>query len=326
MASIKPYGSGYRAFVCVSGFRVTKTFRTRREASAWASATEDELRTGAPLRERHTVSDVLQRYAAEVSPGKRGKRWEQIRLEALDSMRCVPSNLRIDELTTAHLAAWRDARLAVVKPGTVLREIALLSAVFETARREWQWIRVNPLDDLRRPRQPDHREVLITWRQILAMLRALDWHTGPCRSTRQAVGRAFILALRTGMRAGELAKLTWSNVRDDYVILPETKTRPRNVPLTRESARVLRSMDGWDRVLVFGISAQTLDAVFRRARVQAGLAGFTFHDARHTAATMMARRIDVLDMCKVFGWRNTGQALTYYNPSASEIAGRLRRR
>lgn len=36
--------------------------------------------------------------------------------------------------------------------------------------------------------------------------------------------------------------------------------------------------------------------------------------------------IDVLDLCKVFGWRNTGQALTYYNPSAAEIAVRLRRR
>ncbi len=40
-------------------------------------------------------------------------------------MRCFPASLRIDELTTSHLAAWRDARLDVVKPGTVLREIAV---------------------------------------------------------------------------------------------------------------------------------------------------------------------------------------------------------
>jgi hypothetical protein len=36
------------------------------------------------------------------------------------------------------------------------------------------------------------------------LLRALGWRSGPVKSTRQAVGMAFLLALRTGMRAGEL--------------------------------------------------------------------------------------------------------------------------
>ena len=70
---------------------------------------------------------------------------------------------------------------------------------------------------------------------------------------------------------------------------------------------------------------QTLDALFRKLRDAAGLSGFTFHDTRHTAATMIARKLDVLDLCKMFGWKNTTRALTYYNPTASDIAKRLRR-
>jgi integrase len=82
-------------------------------------------------------------------------------------------------------------------------------------------------------------------------------------------------------------------------------------------------MRGWDQELVFGVQSQTLDTLFRRARDRAGLAGFTFHDARHTACTRLARKVDVLDLCKIMGWVRTTQALSYYNPKASDIARRL---
>jgi hypothetical protein len=82
-------------------------------------------------------------------------------------------------------------------------------------------------------------------------------------------------------------------------------------------------MKGWDAVSVLGIKSQTLDALFRRARDRAGLAGFTFHDSRRNAATSISRRVDPLMLCRIFGWKKADQALTYYAPSASLIAGRL---
>ena len=82
-------------------------------------------------------------------------------------------------------------------------------------------------------------------------------------------------------------------------------------------------MRGFDAELVFGLKSQTLDALFRRSRDRTGLSGFTFHDARHTAATVLAQRIHVLDLCRVFGWTNTRRALTYYNPKAADLAKRM---
>lgn len=82
-------------------------------------------------------------------------------------------------------------------------------------------------------------------------------------------------------------------------------------------------MRGFDTVLIFGIQSQTLDTLFRRARDRAGLSGFTFHDTRHTAATRLAQRLHVLDLCRVFGWEKTTRALTYYQPKVSDLAKRM---
>lgn len=41
---------------------------------------------------------------------------------------------------------------------------------------------------------------------------------------------------------------------------------------------------------------------------------------------MLARKLDVLDLCKMFGWANPKQAMVYYNPTASQIAARLGRK
>jgi integrase len=62
----------------------------------------------------------------------------------------------------------------------------------------------------------------------------------------------------------------------------------------------------------------------RKAKGKAGIEGVTFHDSRHTAATWLAPRMDVLDLCKMFGWSNPKQAMTYYNPTASQIAARIK--
>jgi integrase len=323
MASIRKHGTGWRSQVFCRGVRDSQVFRTKREAESWAAARETAIRALASNPGNHTMADALARYAAEVSPGKRGARWELVRLAYFPRQAEFPASLRLADIDARHLSAWRDARLREVSAGAVLREFALLSSVFEVARREWRWIDRNPLADVRRPRAPDHRSVLITWRQIRAMLRELDHCSGPCRSARQAVARAFLLALRSGMRAGELCGLTWDRVHADYVELPVTKTTPRDVPLSPAARRVIESMRGWDSVSVFGMAPQSLDMLFRRARLSAGMNGFTFHDSRHVAATMLSRRLDVLTLCKVFGWRNTSQALTYYNPSAADIAVRI---
>jgi integrase len=316
----------WRINIEVLTVRDSKTLATKAEVNAWAAKRETEIRAmaGGQAGTVKTLRDALRRYAEEVSPTKRGESKEIIRLKAFERQ-ALPINRTLDKLATPDLAQWRDSRLAVNARGSVLRDMTLLGSVLEVARREWQWIQTNPMRDVKRPANPDHRQRVIAGWEIRRLLRALGHQPGgPVRSVSQAVAMAFLVALATGMRAGELCGLRWEHVRADQVRLLMTKNgSARDVPLSGYARRALVRLEGWDAALVFGLRSQMLDALFRRARDRAGLAGFTFHDSRHTAATRLASRLDVLDLCKVFGWVNTSQALTYYNPTASQIAGRL---
>lgn len=328
MAEPKKTAQGtWRIIIEVRGVRDSKTLPTRREAIAWRDARVAELRAAhvLPLSDKHTLRDALRQYARDVSPNRSGRRAELIRLEAFERQ-ALPLDVPMGRITTQHLAAWRDSRLAVNAKGSVLRDISLLGAVLETARREWGWLQVNPLADMRKPSQPPHRERVVAGHELRAMLRALghDARGHKVRTVSQAVGLCALLAVSTGMRAGELCGLTWAHVHAAHVHLPKTKNGDtRDVPLSKPARRIIERMRGWDADLVFGLKAQTLDAMWRKYRQRAGLQGFTFHDLRHTAATQMAKKLHVLELCKVMGWRRTDQALTYFNPKAADLAARL---
>lgn len=321
-----PEGS-WRIQFMVNGIRDGGTFPTAREANEYRARRTAELLAvkSGKIGTIKTLRDALRRYAEEVSPTKRGESKEIIRLLAFERQ-ALPLDRKLADLTTADLARWRDSRMAVNARGSVLRDMTLLGSVLEVARREWQWIASNPMRDVKRPANPDHREVVIAGWQVRRMLRALGYSRGPVRSVSQSVAHAFLLALSTGMRAGEITGLTWDRVRGDHVRLLETKNgSARDVPLSSVARRIIGRLEGFDPVLVFGLSSQTLDAMFRKYRERAGLDGFTFHDARHTAATRLAmsRKVDVLELCRIMGWKNPKQAMTYFNPTASQLARRL---
>lgn len=326
MASITKSAKGYRAQVYVKGVRASESFRTKREAEAWASAKETDLRrqlTDAPSV-RYSFGDLLRKYGEEVSPHKRGGRWELVRIDAMLNNKKLETEVKLSEVTPDSIGQWRNYLLTQVAPGTVLRYLGLLSAVFEYGRRELKWIKENPVKDVRRPTAPDHRRVLISRAQIKQMLKAMGYSKRRGDSITQACALAFLLALRTGMRAGEICGLSWDRVFDNYCKTSgKTQAATRDVPLTPKAKSIIELMRGFDPVLVFGIKSQSLDAMFRKYRERAGLSGFTFHDSRHTAATWLARKLHVLDLCLMFGWSNTSHALIYYNAPAADIAKQL---
>ena len=314
----------------VNGQREGGTFATAREASAWATQRKAELLANAPgsLTNTHTLGDALRKFAEQESPKRRGERWEIIRLAAFAKpAHGLPVKKPITKFSVDDLKAWRDRRLIDTSRGTVLRDITLLSAVLEAARTEWRWITVNPMREVKKPSMPAHRERFISGREIRAMLRVLGYTRKPVRSVSQAVAVCFLLALATGMRAGELCGLLWADVRATYCTAHNVKSIKlgvsRDVPFSPVAQKLIGMMRGWDSPLVFGFTAATLDSLFRRARMRAGLDGFTFHDSRHSAATRMANQLHILELCRVFGWKNTKQALTYFNASAADIAKKL---
>ncbi|ODU08015.1 MAG: hypothetical protein ABS84_15000 [Rubrivivax sp. SCN 71-131] len=331
MASIEKTASGeYRARVKRKGVRDSKTFVLRRDAAAWAKHREDEIDRQADrtLGEVRTLGDALKRYAAEVSPTHKGERWEQIRLKAMEAQ--LPITLPLARVTHEHLARWRDARAAAVGPDSVRREMALLGSVLTHARRDWRWIADSPMSDVRRPKASPHRSRVMTWRELRAILRTLRHRRGRPTTMKSIVALALLLALRTGMRAGELTGMRWALVGSHGVRLPDTKNgSAREVPLSRKAMQLVERARGLDDVLVLPVGTQTLDALFRAARDAAGIEGLRWHDSRHTAATRIGAtvgqpgRLSFPEFVAMFGWRDPRNAMVYVNPSAAALAGKL---
>jgi integrase len=338
MASIRPYQNGYRAQLSISvpggsAIRDSETFATQREAKAWALRREREIRerisTGASGKQ--SLKQAIDRYIEEVSPTKKGGHWEVLRLSALMRAKDLPIQLPIEQVTDFHLGLWRDKRMKEVSAGSVLREFHLLGSLFETARRDWKWIAINPVRDVRKPKSPKHRERLITSSEIRIMCRAMGYVSRQSpRSVGAAIALAFLLALRTGMRSGEITGLVWSRVKPLHVHLDETKTdNARDVPLDRRARQLIDLLRGFDNELVVGVSANVRDTMFRRARDKTALSGFTFHDARHNAATRIGRKVGKPGglsfpmFCRMFGWRDPKYAMVYCNPSADDMADLL---
>lgn len=320
MASIKRYKKGWRAEINRRGVRKAKTFDTRQQAVDWAAKAEAELVGGESYAAKVAFRDVMARYAREVSPSKKGARWESLRLEAFG--RDNLGDVRLSELAADDLAAWRDRRLRVVAPGTVRREMVLLSSVLNVARKEWLLIGKNPLTDVKKPTEPPPRDRLPQPDEFerMAFVAGDDLRLATARAY-----HAFRFSCATAMRAGEIIGLTWDRVdlADRVAHLPMTKNgSARKVPMTTEAVELLRELPKLDPV--FGLTSRQLDALWRKVRGRAGVEGLTFHDGRAFALTTLARKVDVLTLARISGHRDLKVlSQVYYRETASEIAKRL---
>ena len=152
MATLRKRGNNWEVQVYKKGIRKTSTFPTKAQAQNWASATEAEIIAGKVLGVANkTFGDLLDHYAKTVSPQKQGTRWEIIRIEKF--RRDPIAEVRLEDLSAADFAQWRDRRLKEVQAGSVLREWNLLSNALKRARDEWRWMDDNPLKPVAKPKK-----------------------------------------------------------------------------------------------------------------------------------------------------------------------------
>jgi integrase len=320
---LTPQGT-YRVFLSVKGQRDSGTFRTKREAQVWAAQRETEIRAASTGKASTitTTHHAFAKYRDEISITHKGEKWERVRLDKM--IREFPL-VMLDKLTSDHVIKWKDSRRGIVGDSSILREMKLLNSVFEQCKsKEWKLLVVNPCDGVARPKESAHRTRTISCLESRKMLRALGF---PKRTLpRHAVAHAFLLALLTGMRQGELASITWDNVKTNYIHLPDTKNgKSRDVPLSPMAKAVVQRMRGYHDASMFNITAASIDTHFRTAKIRAGLSGFTWHDSRHTAATRIGRsgKWSVIELCKAFGWSDPRMAMIYFNPTGDDLAAKL---
>lgn len=323
MASIQKHGNRYRAQVFVKGERASALFDTRKEAALWALEREAEMR-GKKLPDK-TFGDAMLRYSHDISEDRAGGHWERVRLRAM--MRMPIAKRRMEALDGSDFAVWRDARLSDGKaPGTVAREMTLMRGVLEVARRDWRWLRSNPMNDVRWPKTPKGRARRITPDEEATLIEAFGLTNSlKSETATQRVGLAFLFALETAMRSGEIVSMTRQHIFLDaqYVHLPKTKNgESRDVPLSRRACEILRALPlGFGPV--FQLDAATRDTLWRRVRDTTPHGDIHFHDSRAEAIWRLSKKLDVMQLARVIGHRDLNSLLIYYAESAESMAKQL---
>ena len=337
MASYSKTANGWRVQVARRGVRASRTFQTKKAAELWAAEQEREILDGnVQAWPRKTVRQALDRYGEEVTPTKGSARAEALRFAAFDRDFPDLAAKIISTVTPADIARWRDAMLKRVTPGSVKRIANSLRAVWTLARKEWGWCGDSPWASVKMPADNPERERVASWREIRAILRRCDYATHhPPVSGLQNAAWAFLVALRTGMRASEILRLTVDDIAGSVATVRLHKTqhltgRPRRVPLTPQGARLLRELVAYAqarrRQELFAIKAASLDAQFRKVTSALLIPDLHFHDSRGTAITLLSRKVEVLDLAKISGHRDLKLLLRrYYRATEEQIAERLRR-
>ncbi|WP_026353142.1 site-specific integrase [Solimonas variicoloris] len=298
MANITKRGPyQWRVLIRHRGFpSQSKTFNTKVEAEAWAKMIESEMSRGVWLSrseaESTTLHDALLRYEREITASKKGSVQEKSVIKL-----CMSTELAkrfLASIRSADVAALRDEWLKDCKPATVLRRLAVLSHVFNIARKEWGMESLlNPVELVRKP-QPNNART-----RRLAVCSSLPRRRDDVKSSRRAkdgelervsaASESSLLpsiiqfAVETAMRRGEIVDLRWEhvNLKARVAHLPTTKNgAARNVPLSPRAIAILKPLkaahdkeaeaaEEGDTGRVFGISGDAVTRAFERAVVRA---------------------------------------------------------
>ena len=325
MPTIRKKGEGqYHVQIRKRGYPTqTKTFTKEADARRWATIIESEMERGVFVSrteaEATLIKDVLQRFAAEVLPTKRSEQSDKSRIKTLLE---EFGDYRMASLNSTQVAKFRDKRLKVIGPQSVIHEINLLNRVLKTATMDWGIALPGglPTAQVRKPAKPRGRDRRVSKEEIAKIL----------ESTESAELHTIVtLAVETGMRRSELASLTWDyiDLKKQTAHLPKTKTdEPRTVPLSQSAVKALKEFGINDKGLVFKLQAESMSQAFDRACEphRANIDDVRFHDLRHEATSRLFEKgLNVMEVAAITGHKTLDMLKRYTHLRAEDLAKKL---
>lgn len=326
MPTIRKKGEGqYHVQIRKRGYPTqTKTFTKEADARRWATIIESEMERGVFVSRTESeatfIKDILQRFAAEVLPTKRSEQSDKSRIKTLIE---AFGDYRLASLTSSQVASFRDQRLQVVGPQSVIHEINLLNRVLKTATMDWGIALPGglPTSQVRKPIKPRGRDRRVTSEEIAKILAV----------TESSELRTIVtLAVESGMRRNEMASLAWDeiDIKKQTAHLPKTKTDvPRTVPLSKAAVKALKDFGTKREGRVFALQAESMSQAFERAceKHRANIVGVRFHDLRHEATSRLFEKgLNVMEVAAITGHKTLDMLKRYTHLRAEDLAKKLK--
>ena len=194
---------------------------------------------------------------------------------------------RLDRIAPAHVRRWFDA-FSRTAPGNANHALKLLRQILNFAM-ACGHIDTNPTRGIRQNRRPALTRFL-SREEVARLHEVLDKEAGRGERFRHQADIVRLLLL-TGCRRGEIVGLRWSEVQEDRLVLSDSKTGPRTVPLGSQARAILDRQPRGASPFVFPSPLNPARPrghdlwLWYRVRREAGIEDVRLHDLRHTMAS-----------------------------------------
>lgn len=331
MASLTQRGKFWRAQIRRKGYPPqSRTFDTPKQAEAWIRQIESEMDRGIFVSrnesERTTLAEALDRYWREVASQKRHPKQERRRINHW--LRQTLASTFLAKLRGADFAKYRDERRAQGRAeGTIRLELALMSHLFEIARKEWGMEALaNPIKNIRKPSGSRERDRRLCPGEYELLAEALDG----CGNTWARF--AFDLAIETALRQGMLFELRWEWVDLDRRVISipaefrETGNKgvPAYLPLSTKAVTVLANLPPPKTGFLLKTSQNAVVCAWKRVLRNLGINDLHWHDLRHEAASRLFERgLHPLEVASITGHKSLNMLRRYTHLRPDDLVKKL---
>lgn len=312
--------------------------RTKQEAKDIEAEARRLVRQGkyVPLQAPKLETYIAEVYLPWAETNKRSFR--------NDAWRCAVLNeyfgqWRLNEITVWMVEKFKSERLKgetrygrTRTPASVNRELDLLSRILSMAC-DQDLLTNNVLRKVKRLREDNARERVLSASEEVRLMAVLERTRSPLRDM-------VIVALHTGMRRGEIHRLTWADVDfdRDIILVRKTKTgRDRIVPMHAHVKRLMTTLSQAaqrrekatnhnpkpiavetcdDRIF----QIDWIEKLWRKTCERAKIKDLRFHDLRHTFATRLAAQgVDAFAIARLLGHAKVEMTARYVNATSEHL-------
>jgi integrase len=304
MSYVRQHRNSWQSIIRIKGHpNLAKSFKSKTDAKRWALETELKIRredVGIAKIKYPTFHEIGLKYIADVSITKKGFINERNIIKSFMSESW--SEYPLNKITPDIVGRYRDKLSKTISGTSINRKLDVVSTIFTTCRKEWGYPVPNPVLSIRRPKKSEPRSRRLTDAELNLLIRG--------NHTDETMRTIMQIMLETGMRSGEVIRISHDHLKGATLHIPITKTVPRTIPLTKRGLELIKNA-----TLPFNTTVDAIGKKFARLCKKYKIKDAVPHDLRHNSLSdfMRVKNLNVPETMLIAGHKDPRMLLRIYN-------------
>ena len=304
MATLRIHGKKWQSIIRIAGHPIlAKSFKSKTDAKRWALETELKIRRedgGIAKIKYPTFNEIGLRYIADVSSTKRGFINERNIIKSFTQE--AWSSYPINKITPDVIGKFRDRQLQTITGTSINRKLDVISTIFTQCKKEWGFPAANPVLSIRRPKKGEPRSRRLKDSELNLLIKG--------NHTNEMMRTIMQIMCETGMRSGEVIRISHDHLKGSTLYIPITKTKPRTIPLTAKGLTLIKNAN-----LPFKTTVDAVGKKFAKLCKYYKIKDAVVHDIRHNSLSdfMRVKKLNVPETMLIAGHKDPRMLLRIYN-------------